>query len=174
MEVAQPAAGADTMTPPRFGVPAYLPVVIPHLRKSSREEIEEECRKTMPSADQATASVWVEAVLNDQNTPWPPRSWLRKRFTPAKAREHFRRALGEQRPRRWWRRICRKKPESDFPEVDPLQGTIWGEFLALARPQDLIYWFSSPWRTWRSLCGREGYVIVRNGRPAEYIITGMN
>lgn len=42
------------------------------------------------------------------------------------------------------------------------------------QPGDRVFEFSSPAETWQDLCGRGGYIIVRNGKIADIAITVMN
>jgi hypothetical protein len=51
----------------------------------------------------------------------------------------------------------------------------WQRLKAKLRPGDEIWRWSSPAWTWRMLCGRCGYMIVRRGRSTRHrITTGMN
>ena len=39
---------------------------------------------------------------------------------------------------------------------------------------DRVFEFRSPEQTWKDLCGREGYLVVRDGKIAQMIVTAMN
>jgi len=39
---------------------------------------------------------------------------------------------------------------------------------------DRVFGFSSPEQTWTDLCGRQGYLVVRDGKIAQVIVTMMN
>jgi len=47
-------------------------------------------------------------------------------------------------------------------------------FLNKIKSGDEVWFFSSPDDTWMSCCGREGYVIYRNGKEKETLITRLN
>ncbi|WP_404425822.1 hypothetical protein [Nibricoccus sp. IMCC34717] len=47
-----------------------------------------------------------------------------------------------------------------------------GDFQGVDR--DRVFKFSSPQETWENLCGREGYIVVRDGRIVQTIVTLMN
>jgi hypothetical protein len=52
---------------------------------------------------------------------------------------------------------------------------LWpGKFISAMQPGDQLWWFSSPEETWRMLCGRAGYALVRNGDIIDRAIVVMN
>ena len=48
------------------------------------------------------------------------------------------------------------------------------EFAARREPGDEIHHFRSPDETWKDLAGREGFIILRDGRTVEQMIVTMN
>jgi hypothetical protein len=61
------------------------------------------------------------------------------------------------------------------PEVSEQGRHRWAEFRRHMREGDEIWEFSTPPWTWKRLCGRQGYVIVRDGKPTgTVLITLMN
>lgn len=44
----------------------------------------------------------------------------------------------------------------------------------IAVPGDHVYGFNSPDQTWQNLCGRQGYLVVREGKIAQVIIKMLN
>lgn len=50
----------------------------------------------------------------------------------------------------------------------------WEEFKAALQPTDEIWHFRSSRASWVSLCGREGYCIVRDGAVASCFYTAMS
>jgi MFS family permease len=63
----------------------------------------------------------------------------------------------------------------DIEELKASQRTDVQEFLAKLKPGDEIWLWCTPKWTWDALVGREGYVIVHNGKPTRNIVvTGMN
>jgi len=50
----------------------------------------------------------------------------------------------------------------------------WLAFKKQIRAGDLIYYFTAPEIYWSGLAGAEGYVLIREGKIAEMIVTGLN
>jgi len=50
----------------------------------------------------------------------------------------------------------------------------WNEFMSQYKDGDEIWIFETPSWTWASLCGRAGYVIMRNGEYVAGFCTKMN
>ena len=50
----------------------------------------------------------------------------------------------------------------------------WIAFKESMEEGDEIWFFTSEEYTWQTLCGREGYVVLRNGEPINYILTKMS
>lgn len=56
----------------------------------------------------------------------------------------------------------RAQAENDVPGARNLYGPMARPCPKCGTPPDRLTWivFSSPWWTWRSLCGREGYLTI--------------
>ena len=50
----------------------------------------------------------------------------------------------------------------------------WQEMKKMRRKGDVLYFFRSPPDTWQSLCGREGYVLIRDEEVVFTLITTIN
>ncbi len=50
----------------------------------------------------------------------------------------------------------------------------WNDLTAVIQPGDEIWLFCSPPRTWEVMMGREGYVLLRNGKEIDRVVTVMN
>jgi hypothetical protein len=82
-------------------------------------------------------------------------------------------------PRRWLvrRTNVQEAETANLSEGVPFghQSCHWEELRSEMLGGDEIWEFCSPPSTWKDLCGRKGYVVVRNGRPTHHaIITSMN
>lgn len=51
---------------------------------------------------------------------------------------------------------------------------LWLELLDQMEEGDELWTFSSSPGTWRSLCGRAGVALVRNGKIVDSLVTAMN
>mgnify|MGYP000184446109 FL=1 len=49
-----------------------------------------------------------------------------------------------------------------------------GQLLAQMQPDDELWEFRSPASTWQHLCGREGLVLLRQGKVVAQVLTAMN
>ena len=52
--------------------------------------------------------------------------------------------------------------------------TAWLALLAQMQPDDELWEFRSPASTWQHLCGREGLVLLRQGKVVAQVLTAMN
>ena len=52
--------------------------------------------------------------------------------------------------------------------------TAWLALLAQMQPDDELWEFRSPSETWRHMCGREGLVLLRQGKVVAQVLTAMN
>ena len=50
----------------------------------------------------------------------------------------------------------------------------WKQLVAQVQPGDEIWSYRSPEITWRTLCGRAGMVLVRNGEIVAEVVTCVN
>lgn len=75
----------------------------------------------------------------------------------------------------WVNEMKRDYPDSPYMHV-PF-GFINNEWLALKESMeegDELWFFISEEYTWQTLCGREGYAVLRNGEPINCILTKRN
>jgi hypothetical protein len=74
------------------------------------------------------------------------------------------------------RRIYRAEAQAERQQYDIQDpDDEWNKFWSKVREGDEIWLWSTPKWTWKMLTGREGYVIVRDGKPTRHmIVTGMN
>ena len=52
--------------------------------------------------------------------------------------------------------------------------TAWLALLAQMQPDDELWELRSPASTWQHLCGREGLVLLRQGKVVAQVLTAMN
>jgi hypothetical protein len=92
-----------------------------------------------------------------------PAAWLIKKISVAEAEaEHP--GVRDERARR-------------FPELAKPFGALnakWEALKARMQPNDELWTFSSPPRTWEDLAGRAGVALVRDGQAIEIIVTMLN
>lgn len=50
----------------------------------------------------------------------------------------------------------------------------WQAFTGQMQPDDELWSFFSPPEIWRSLCGRAGFAVVRNGEAVRCFMTMLN
>jgi peptidoglycan-associated lipoprotein len=101
------------------------------------------------------------ATEDDPNAyEWPVmREWLTRRITVAEAERMYtvsEEALGPK------------------PVLFGFMLPRWLELKAKMRAGDELWLFRTPDEAWQMLCGREGIVLIRNGRSIDGVITLMN
>ena len=70
-----------------------------------------------------------------------------------------------------------KKNEPDRTHLHKPFGFIHNQWMFIKESMeegDELWFFTSDEHTWQTLCGREGYVIVKNGEPTLRIYTCMS
>ena len=75
---------------------------------------------------------------------------------------------------REYERWCRLIGRTSTPFEDSGPGRSWASLEAEYREGDALYFFTSDERSWGELCGREGYVLIRNGMILDLIETKAN
>jgi hypothetical protein len=99
----------------------------------------------------------------EQAVPVIPAAWLIKKISIAEAEaEH----LG-----------ARDERAKQHPELARPFGALnakWEALKADMEPNDELWTFSSPPRTWEDLAGRAGVALVRDGIAIEIIVTMLN
>ena len=64
--------------------------------------------------------------------------------------------------------------EMGFDRVFGTNGQGPGEGVPIDWNVDEVYEYNTDWNSWKQLRGRRGLVLVKDGKPAEYSISGMN
>lgn len=82
------------------------------------------------------------------------------------------------------RRVCVAEAEAAHLVSDKQLGpspvpfgfmhTAWLALLAQMQPDDELWEFRSPASTWQHLCGREGLVLLGQGKVVAQVLTAMN
>ena len=105
----------------------------------------------------AHATEWAEREVKAVKTgkPYPPLEWLSEELS---FDEYVSELFAEPRKDTSWSRS--------------LQDAI--DLKHLFSPVDKIWRYKSPPETWRSLGGRAGFALVRDGRPIAAVVTMMN
>jgi hypothetical protein len=71
--------------------------------------------------------------------------------------------------------ITFREIEAQLPDDHPAFAPEWEAFKAEMVEGDELWMWGTPPESWEHLCGRGGYVIVRDGEPTEhFIVTVMN
>jgi hypothetical protein len=98
-----------------------------------------------------------------QAAPVIPAAWLIKKISVAEAEaEHP---------------GMRDERANQHPELARPFGALnakWEKLKADMQPNDELWTFSSPPRTWEDLAGRAGIALVRDGQAIEIIVTMLN
>jgi len=77
-------------------------------------------------------------------------------------------SLRPVRPAEW------RQGTDGFCRIFGTNGQGPGEGYSVEWNTDEVYKYNTDWASWKALRGREGYVLVKSGRPVEYSISGMN
>ena len=70
-------------------------------------------------------------------------------------------SLGYDIPREWFQQKLARKGARRWIGRDLQEG-------------EELWSYHSPDETWQTLCGRSGYVVIKNGCPIEDIVVGQN
>ncbi len=64
------------------------------------------------------------------------------------------------------------RPREDYEEM--ISSDNWKKFLSQLEAQDELWFYRFPKSYWEKLKGRQGYVILRNGKIIDYVTTWGN
>jgi hypothetical protein len=92
-----------------------------------------------------------------------PKEWLEKPISIAEA-ETAHPGITDDRVQRF----------PDAAKPFGFRNAEWEALKAEMRPGDELWTFSSSAKSWRSLAGRAGIALVRNGTPIETLVSVMN
>jgi hypothetical protein len=122
------------------------------------------CRGSDPNA-QTGKAVQVDKMLQERYQSYPFTFRVRGPVPVTEFRESCVRAYEER---------CRllREPATMFEHSEP--GRLWARLEAEYREGDALYFFRSDERSWGEMCGREGYVLIRNAMILDLIETKMN
>lgn len=98
----------------------------------------------------------------EQQEPFPPVEWLRRRLSVAEV-EHHEEVIDGTRDGRTERWVF------PFPK-----GREWEAMKVRMLKDDELWLFDSPVEHWQELMGRRGIALVRRGKPIVHIVTMMN
>ena len=102
------------------------------------------------------------ASLADEPSPIP-KEWLQKKVSVAEA-EADNPGINDER--------LKRAPEAGRPFG--FSHDEWEALKAQMQPDDELWTFVSPLDSWRSLAGRAGIALLRNGKPIAVLVTVMN
>jgi hypothetical protein len=108
-------------------------------------------------------SVYAADKASEQTMPVIPAAWLIKKITVAEAEAEHPGANDE-----------RTKQHPELGRPFGFLNAKWEALKAAMRPNDELWTFSSPPRTWEDLAGRAGIALVRDGKPIEILVTMLN
>lgn len=93
-------------------------------------------------------------MAHEKSESWPPPEWIRKKV-----------AL-EEVYAAW------EKTAEELGLSGPAPS--WNGFTAKKTDEDELWFFRSDEESWHDFSGREGYAIVRGGKPIAHIITARS
>ena len=108
-------------------------------------------------------SVYAADRASEHAVPVIPAAWLIKKVSVAEAEADHPGARDE-----------RAKQHPELARPFGALNAKWEALKADMRPNDELWTFSSPPRTWEDLAGRAGIALVRDGIPIEIIVTMLN
>src|ERR1035441_9922337 len=97
-----------------------------------------------------------------------PREWLRTRLEGRSEIE------AHNLQRKWMGISADDEDDEGTAESRARWSARWEEMISEMEPGDEIWHFASPEETWRQLCGREGFALVRKGQPIAAIVAFLN
>jgi hypothetical protein len=137
--------------------------------RSRRTEV---CRECEPSEVERRRQVACEEMAREviksrklvEAQGYPPEAWVRWSTSPYEAvrRFEFRRLAVRQCGFSFWNVVWPERSEY-FEAVT-----------ALCEPGDRVSFFRAPEATWRTLCGREGFAVFREGKAVKVMTTCLN
>ena len=74
------------------------------------------------------------------------------------------------------RKVANSSVEYDWENAhfNPADNPGIQELLDLMQPGDELWWFSTSKESWSRLCGRAGYVVLRDGQQVAHLVLIMN